>query len=193
MSDDKLKQKGHAEENQYFHKQDQELLHKLRQRAKPGDLTFALAEKLALDDPDLLKRIMDQGITQETGPAFLMAPLVQVAWAEGKVTHKEKRAVLAIAEQNGIAKTSPSHELLEQWLETRPPLSLFSTSIEAIRVGLSVLSADERAQRIESIMAMCRQVAATSGGLARELGLSSGIDQEEKATLDAITKLLTKV
>jgi hypothetical protein len=191
MSDDKLRQKAHGDQEQYFRKQDEELLKNLRQRSKLGDLTNALAEKLQIDDPGLLKRVMDLGVTLETGPAFLLAPLVQVAWAEGKVTAREKRVILGIAEQRGIARGSQVYALVEQWLEKRPSDEFFATAIEAVRVGLSVLPPEERAARIEEIVGICREVAASSGGLARELGLSSGIDEQEKAILEAITKKLT--
>lgn len=191
MADDKMRQKGQAEQDLFFRKKDEELLKRLRQRVKLGDLTSALAEKLEIDDPELLKRIMGFGVTLETGPAFLLAPLVEVAWAEGKVTGREKRAVLSIAEERGIARGSASHTLLEQWLDKRPPDALFATAVDAIRVGLSVCPDDERNERIKAVVALCRQVAATSGGLARELGLSSGIDPDEKAILEAITKRLT--
>lgn len=191
MSDDKLKQKGQAEQDLYFRKQDDELLRKIRLRAKLGDVSTALAEKLQIDDPALLKRITDHGVTLETGPAFLVAPLVQVAWAEGTVTARERRLVLGVAEQRGVAKGSPSHKLLEQWLDERPSDDLFATAVDAIKAGLAVLPERERAQRIEEIVALCRQVAASSGGLARELGLSSGVDDQERAILQAITKRLT--
>ena len=191
MRDDKLKQKAHGEQEQYFRKKDAELLAKIRRRVKLGDLTSTLAEKLQIDDPALLKRIMDLGITLETGPAFLLAPLVQVAWAEGKVTTREKHAVLGLATERGIVKGSPPYVLLEKWLEERPPEALFDTAVEAIKAGLTVLPEAERAERIQEITAVCRQIAATSGGLARELGLSSGIDADEQAILDAIKNRLT--
>lgn len=191
MSDEKLEQKARAEQAQYFRKKDEELLRRLRRRAKLGEITNALAEKLEIDDPALLKRIMDLGVTLETGPAFLLAPLVQIAWCEGKVTGREERAVLAIAEQRGLRKTSPSHKLLTEWLHKRPSDELFETAVTAIRVGLSVVPKAERDERIKEIMGLCRQVAASSGGLARELGLSDGVSHEERAILEAITKRLT--
>jgi hypothetical protein len=191
MGEDKLKQKGRAEQDQYFRKKDAELLEKLRRKAKLGDLAGTLADKLAIDDPGLLERITGLGVSLETGPALLLAPLVQVAWAEGKVTARERNAVLAIAVERGLAKGSPSHELLERWLDKRPSDAVFSTAVETIRLGISVLPADERAQRIEAMTALCLKVAASSGGLARELGLSSGVCEEEQAVLDEITKRLT--
>jgi len=98
MSDDKLRQKGQAEQDLFFRKKDEELLKRLRQRVKLGDLTSALAEKLEIDDPELLKRITGFGVTLETGPAFLLAPLVEVAWAEEEATRHEDAVREARAE-----------------------------------------------------------------------------------------------
>ncbi len=80
---------------------------------------------------------------------FLLAPLVQVAWAEGKVTSREKRVVLDIANESGVTKVSPSYALLEEWLEKRPPPAVFEAAVEAIRIGLSVLPENERAARCD--------------------------------------------
>ncbi len=190
MSDDKLRQKARAEEDQFFRKHDAELLAKLRQRAKLADLTHALAEKLRIDDPGLLARITALGVTLDTGPAFLLAPLVQIAWAEGFVTHKEKREVLSIAEQRGIAQGSVCYALLEEWLDKRPSDAFFAAAVEAIKTGLAVLPEAERRKRVEQIVTLCQRVAATSGGLARALGLSGGIEVAEQAVLDAIAERL---
>jgi hypothetical protein len=60
---------------------------------------------------------------------------------------------------------------------------------EAITKGLSVLSPQERADRIKRIVDACREVAQASGGLSRLLGLS-GVSGEEEAVLDAIAATL---
>jgi hypothetical protein len=191
MFEDKLKQRERGEEDQFFRHWDEMLLKNLRQRAKLGEITTILAEKLQVDDPDLLKRIMDLGITKDTGPAFLLAPLVQVAWAEGKVTGREQETILNIAHERGIENGSPAHTLLLQWLRVRPADELFETAVTAIRVGISVLPDLERSERIKSMVAMCHRVAASSGGLARLLGITHGVSQEEEAILDAISAKLT--
>ena len=91
---------------------------------------------------------MALGVTVETGPAFLLAPLVQVAWAEGAVTDGERATVLRLAKERGIEPTSPAYAQLDAWLSQRPVDALFDAAIEAIKSGLSVLTPEERADRI---------------------------------------------
>ena len=38
-----------------------------------------------------------------TGSAFLLAPLVEVAWVDGDVSHAERDTILHIAKQRGVA------------------------------------------------------------------------------------------
>jgi hypothetical protein len=73
-----------AMEADYFRKENEKLLEKLRQDAKLDDIAVALAEKLQVDNQELLGRVRELGITLETAPALFVTPLVQVAWAEGR-------------------------------------------------------------------------------------------------------------
>jgi len=186
MYKDMLKAKERGDEEQYFRRRDEELIARLRERAHLQELTHALAEKLQVDDPALLKRIADLGITRDTGPAFLLAPLVQIAWAEGQVTSKERETILGIAEGRGIEAGSPAHQQLVAWFDERPSAEVFDAAVQAIKAGISVLPEAERAERIKAMVAMCHRVAGASGGLARFLGLSSGVAHEEEQVLESI-------
>jgi hypothetical protein len=149
-----------------------------------------LGEKLRVDDPALLAKVRDLGITLQTAPAFFLAPLVQVAWAEGRVLKDERGMVLVLARQRGIAPESPSYELLEEWLKVRPSDELFDTAVEVLRVGFTVLPPDEREERIKDIVRACRDVAEASGALGRLLGLGDGVSQVEAAMLDRLARML---
>jgi hypothetical protein len=187
---DIFKERERSLEEEYFRKQDAKLLEKLRERDRLEAIAKALAEKLRTDDPALLRRVLDLGATADTGPAFLLAPLVQVAWAEGKVTDAEREEVLRIAEERGIEAGSAAHAQIDAWLRARPPDALFDVALATLRVGLSVLPPDERAERVKGIVDACREVAQASGGLARLLGLGSGVSMEEESVLEAITATL---
>ena len=106
---------------------------------------------------------MALGVTLDTGAAFLLAPLVQVAWAEGAVTDREREKVLRIATERGIDTSSPAYTQLQEWLRTRPADVIFDTAIETIKTGLSVLTPAERADRVKRIVDACREVASASG------------------------------
>jgi hypothetical protein len=190
---DILREKERGEEAQYFRRKDQELIQKLREKAHLEELHKRLGEKLQVEDPDLLQKVVAQGLTQESGPALLLAPLVQIAWAEGKVSPEERDEILKIARQRGIEDGSPAHAQLLEWLAKRPSDELFEVSEMSIKLGLTVLPPTERDARIKEIVSQCRRVAAASGGsgLARMLGLAHAVSQQEEIVLAAITARLT--
>lgn len=184
---DLLKDRERGDEAVYFRKQDEKLLQKMRERAALEEVALALAEKLRVDDRDLLNRVLDLGLTRDTGAAILLAPLVQVAWAEGSVSQREREVVLEIAASRGVEAGSGAHRQVESWLAHRPSDALFDTALEVMKAGLAVFPDAERKERIQEIVAACTRVAeATGGGLAKLLGLSTGIVGREAAVLDAI-------
>ena len=190
MDKDLFKERERSLEEEYFRTHDAKLIEKLRERGKVEEIAEALAVKLQIDDPALLRRIMALGVTLDTGPAFLLAPLVQVAWAEGDVTDREREKVLLIATERGIDPSSPAYTQLQAWLRKRPADAIFDTAVEAIKTGLSVLTPAERADRIKRIVDACRAVASASGGLGRLLGLGTGVSSEEESILDAMAATL---
>ncbi|MDH5255923.1 MAG: hypothetical protein OEW72_08430, partial [Gammaproteobacteria bacterium] len=130
MPDEIFKDRERGFEAEWANKQNAELIEKLRQREKLEAIAAVLAKKLQTEDPGLLQRVVDLGITMETSPAFLLAPLVQVAWAEGKVTEEEREKVLALATERGVGADSPAHAQLVAWLRKRPSDELFDVAVD---------------------------------------------------------------
>ena len=186
MSKDIFRERERFEEAAYFGQQDAKLIEKLRERARLTEIAGALAEKLAVDNQDLLNRVTQLGVTLDTGAAFLLLPLIQVAWAEGKVTHREHETILTAAAERGIQSGSADHAQLVQWLGARPSDALFETALEAIKVGLSVLPRPEAQERVNRILEACHKTAAVSGGLPKALHLQSGVSAAEQSVLDHI-------
>ena len=186
MPEDKLKDRERAEEEVWASRRNADLLEKLRQKDKLEAIGMALAKKLQTDDPALLQRAVNLGVTLDTGPAFLLAPLVQVAWAEGEVTDEERETVLRLAALRGLETGTPAHAQLVEWLRHRPSDELFDVAIDVIKAGFSVLPPAEREERVEILARACREVAKASGDLWKRLGLSSGVSAEEYTFLDQI-------
>ena len=180
-----------AAEAAYFRQHDARLVERLRQGAKLEEVASALAEKLDVDNPDLLQKARLVGATAETAPALFLAPLVQVAWVDGSVSGAEQATVLRIASDRGVEDGSPAYKQLADWLRVRPSDALFDTAVEVIKYGLDVLPPDERDERITRIVQACHEVAeATGGGLLKALGLGSGVSGLEASMLDTITGTL---
>ena len=180
-----------ALEDSYFRDQDSKLLQKLRQGAALDDIALALSEKLEVDNPELLLKARAAGITPDIAPAFLLAPLVQVAWAGESVTKAEREAVLKLARERGIETASPSYAQLEKWLDERPNEVLFETALDVMKVGFSVLPHAEKEERIKRVTDGCHTVAAASGSeIARLIGLGDGVSGSEQSLMQTITERL---
>lgn len=190
MPDEIFKDRERGFEAEWANRQNAELIQKLRQREQLEAIAATLARKLQTDDPALLERVIGLGITIETSPAFLLAPLVQVAWAEGTVADAEREKVLALATVRGVATDSPAHAQLVEWLRRRPSDELFDAAVDVIKAGLSVLPQKERDERVTVLATACKEVAEASGDLWHRLGLSSGVSKEEYAFLDQIRSKL---
>ena len=183
----------HALEANYFRQQDARLIETLRQNKQLHEIAGALGQKLQVENPALLVRASELGITAETAPAVFLAPLVQVAWAEGSVGKAEREAVLRLARGRGLDEQSPAYAQLVEWLANRPPQPIFDLAIEVLRFGFSVLPRVEREERIARVVDACREVALTSGkGLAPLLGLGSTVSPTETRMVETIEAELRK-
>jgi hypothetical protein len=187
MMGDAFKDRERALEEQWANAEQDKLVEKMREKARLEEITSALATTLQVEHPDLLARVVGLGVTMDTGPALLLAPLVQIAWAEGKVTDDERATVLRLAHGRGLAESSPAYAQLGQWLDERPSDELFDVAIEVIQTAFTGLTAAERDERIATFAKACHEVASASGGgLARLFGLSDGVSSEESEILDRI-------
>jgi hypothetical protein len=185
MAKDMFRERERAEEEAYFRREDAGLIAKLRQHAQLSEIAQALAEKLHADQPALLERIKTLGVTLDTGAAFILAPLVEVAWADGDISHAEHAAILQIAKRRGVLPGSADHQQLLEWLDHRPSDEMLRTALEAIRIGISVLPKEESEQRVSDMIKACEEVAKAAGGLSRLLHLE-GVSREESTVIAAI-------
>lgn len=189
MTKDMFRDRARGEEEAYFRRQDARLIEKLRQKAQFSEIAHALAEKLHADEPALLERIQKLGVTLDTGSAFILAPLVEVAWVDGEVSHAERDTILHIAKQRGVEPGSADYRQLLDWLTHRPSDEVFHTALEAIRIGLSVLPPDESEKRIATMIKACEDVAHAAGGIA-ELFWLDGVSYAESTVITAIRRHL---
>jgi tellurite resistance protein len=147
-------------------------LRELEQAAVP-----ALREASGIADEALLRRLAGLGIRVETLAALTMIPIVEVAWADGRMDARERAAVLAGAKAVGIEDGSPSLGLLELWTEDAPAPDLLQAWRDFIAALSGELDGGERARLAEKIVGRARAVAEAAGG-AR--GRSAVSPEEER-------------
>jgi hypothetical protein len=144
-----------------------------------------LAEASGIEDRALLARLAGAGVRAETLAALTLVPLVEVAWADGRMDAREREAVLSGAESTGIAPHSPSHGLLRLWIQDRPAPDLMQVWSDYIRALCAQLTDAERRRLRSNLLDRARRVAEAAGAL---LGLVDPISREEARVLDELAR-----
>lgn len=172
-------------EEQFFSRQSEELKRKLREKHEREDARAGLRRIAVITNEETIDRMVELGITAETWAAISLVPLVEVAWANGEVDAKERQAVLAAANANGLSPGSPGFAVLESWLQRRPDARLLQAWGEYIMALGAQLTPAERHRLRDELMSRARQVAETTGGF---LGLGRRVSPEEEVVLQELEK-----
>ncbi len=174
-----LSSRAKTMEESFFAKENEKVLEKLRRDSARQARKEALAAASGISDDALLERCVELDLCAETLLALSLVPLVEVAWADGQIQEKERTAILAAAEEKGVAPGTPGHEMLASWLRRKPSDALLDTWREYVGSLTGTLDADAVAILRDEILGRARAVAAAAGGV---LGLAS-ISAEEKKML----------
>lgn len=183
---DAFKERGRALEEEYFRRKEQELIAKMREKAAADTARRELGAKTGVADEQLLADLHELGYTAETISLLHVVPLVQMAWAEGHVSMRERDLIIEAARARGIESGSAADQLLAGWLATRPSDELFATTLRAIRAMLASRPEAERDASGRDLVSYLTSIASASGGV---LGFGS-VSDEERAMLKRITQEL---
>lgn len=181
MSDTRvLRDREKALEDQFFQRHNEELKQKLRDKQNRDKLQAELSRMQVFTNDETLDRMIELGLDVDTWAALSLVPLVEVAWASGKVEVKERKAVLTAAEANGVLPGSPGHRLLTGWLENKPDPKLVETwAGYAGQLGAHLQPAERHALRDE-LVGRARNVAEAAGGF---LGFGNKVSPAEEEVL----------
>jgi hypothetical protein len=188
MSEEFLGDRRKALEEEFFAKQNQQLLRQLRETTAVTTQKEALAAALGITDDDVLEHLMALGLSSETLAALSLVPLVEVAWAEGRVDTKEHNALLAAAEHAGFSKVGASYQLLEQWLRERPSPQLLAAWKAYIATLSRTMNVQDKEALKQDLLGRARTVAEAAGGF---LGLGKKISSAEQAVLTELEQAFT--
>jgi len=181
MSQSPLNSRKDALEHEFFSRQDQEAIEKMRAKNAVKAKREALTEASGITDESVLDALDAAGIQAETLTALSLVPLVAVAWADGEMDDGERSAIQeAAAKSNADASTL---SLLEGWLSAPPSASLLETWKAYIQELQTTLDATAKRALRDQLIGGARQVAEAAGGF---LGLGNKISKVEAQVLDEL-------
>jgi tellurite resistance protein len=185
MSDTSLRDQQHALEDAFYREDTETYRGQLELRQAEKDALEDLATASGISDEAVLRRLAGLGIRADTLAALTLIPLIEVAWADGKMDDREREAILFGAESTGISRESPSHGLLRIWIEDRPAPDLVDAWSEFIRALCREFSEEQRGRLQRNLLGRARRVAEAAGGF---LGLGSKVSKEERAVLESLAR-----
>ena len=174
------------QEEDYFHRQDRELIERMRKAAAAKEALGPLAAQSGIQDPDLLRDIADIGFTADTVSLLPLVPILQVAWAEGAITPAERTLIIDVARHRGIAEGSPADRQLGEWLAHQPSPDVFSRGDRLVAAMLAAGSNLTHDLSADDLVKYCESIAHASGGI---LGLGK-VSSGERAAIEQIQKAL---
>ena len=190
MGDDNaMAKRGKALEEEYFHRKEKELMEKLRQRRAAEAQLKELSEATGNPNEEILKTLQELGYTRDTVTLLHFVPLLNVAWADGKVSSQERALILEAARMRGVTEGSVADKQLIDWMDNRPSEEFFEQTLRIAGSLIESTPGSDGKTGSQSILEECKRVAEASGGI---LGFGSKISAEEQALLERIAAALGK-
>lgn len=186
---DALENRRRIQEESYFAREERELIEKLRQKAELAAEHKEIAEAAGIADEKLIAELVEFGFKRETISLLHLVPLMELAWASGSVSSRERAAIVEAARSRGVVEGTMADAQLTAWLDVRPTDEFFASATRAIRGFLTALSAEDWQAGITDIVACCTSVAQLSGGI---LGLGTKVCDNEKAVLARVAAELER-
>ena len=188
MAKDPFEERRKSLEEQYFQKKEAQLVDKLKSVFNKKSDKESIRGTSGITDENLLDTLVTLELSGELMSAFQLYPLVEVAWADGKVDQREIRAVLDAADRYGVKKGTAAYALLEQALKNGPADESRKAWYQYAAELRKVLNEKELETFRNDLVEAARQVASASGGI---VNLAFTVSGNEKKVLDAILRSLT--
>lgn len=174
---DIFEQRGTALEEVFFQRKDADLLDKLRAKQFSQITKADIRAATGIADDDLLERLVRMKISVKSLAALSVIPLVEVAWADGELDERERKAVLRAADAAGIPHDGPGYKLLAEWLAAKPPAQMLSAWKDYIEAMAETLAPEDYARVRDNLLTRAKEVATAAGGF---LGMGKTSDAEQK-------------
>lgn len=168
----------------FFFRMDQELIESLRRKLNREEKIQAFQTVAGIRDQKVIEALVDARFDLSSITAFIWAPALFVAWADGNADQLETDAILESFPKKGVSQDVASMMISHEWFMNRPTEELWTLWEEFAMATLATLPADERESLMDEIINLCYIVAHASGGF---LGIGK-VSQSECDTIDRVIR-----
>ncbi|MEO8538806.1 MAG: hypothetical protein ABI577_03630 [bacterium] len=176
MDQELFGERGRVLEEDFFRRQNAELLTSMRSQSESVHVRDALRSTTGIDDEVLLAHMMELGMTAATLTAAALIPLVTIAWADGTLEEAERRQIFRDPLVAGLSEAA--NTLLTSWLLTPPDATLFDTWVAYTRSLLPKVSPSARSSLKSATIARATVVAEAAGGGPYRVGRRTSAEEQ---------------
>ena len=126
------------------------------------------------------------------GDILKLMPLVKVAWADGRITKRERQLIFESLVELGIDPSDTNLKVMANWLKLSPQDAFFRESIEKLTENMLAMNRETRMDEKYSLLSRCTLIAEASGGNKRFHGGGANICDEEKHAVMEIAQILNR-
>jgi tellurite resistance protein len=139
-----------------------------------------------VDDADLTRALAQLGLDRDNWRAVSLLPLIEVAWADGKIQPAERKLLIEVAGRHGI---HPGSAFLKRWLGKRPARTDFLRARTLLLQLWGRAGPDEvrQPETLEQLLDLCLRIAEAAGGL---FGILFTVEPAERECMAEIASSL---
>lgn len=183
MSTDALDDRRKALEEQFFKDHNNALVKKLKDEADKKHSKEELQKLTGISNDQVLEALAALKLGGAATLVMSLYPILEVAWADGKIDEQERKVALDLANTIGLKPGSEAYGYLEKWLAEKPELAWFDLWANYVKALVAEMKADDKALLKATVLGRARVVAEVSGGF---LGLAWRVSQAEQRVLDKL-------
>jgi hypothetical protein len=180
------KSRGEALAEVFFYRMDRELIESMSKKLDRDEKIQSFGAVTGIRDRKVLECLVDAGFELSTLTAFIWAPMVFVAWADGNADQLEKTAILEALPNKGVSRETASMMIAHEWFTKRPTEELWRIWEEFAVTSLTGINSDEREAVMDEIVDLCYEVAHSSGGFM-------GFGKVSQAELNVIDRVIASL
>ncbi len=170
-------------EEEFFAKENRALMDKLKAKSAQEEGIKHLSQASGIRDQQILESLYKADITAADLAALSLAPLVLVAWADGNIDARERKAIDQAIRESGIDEAQIAYKLLMNWLVDPPEDSLLETWKQYMHGLENVMNKHDFTQLKSRIVQRAQDVAEAAGGF---MGLGDRVSESEQKILDKL-------